>query len=41
VICPVCQGRQVRKKISTFASKAAGGGGFSLDSSASSCSTGT
>lgn len=41
VICPACQSRQVRKKVSMFASKAAGGGSFSLGSStASSCSPG-
>lgn len=43
VICPKCGSRQVRKKISTFASKVSGGGAsFSLGSSSSaSCSTGS
>ena len=41
VTCPACQSQQVRKKVSTFASKVSGGGSFSLGSSAaSSCSTG-
>ena len=40
VTCPTCGGQQVNKKISTFASKVAGGSGsFSLGaSSAASCS---
>ena len=41
VICPQCGSAQVKKKISTFASKIAGGSSFSLGSSASSCSTGS
>lgn len=42
VTCPTCGSPQVKKKLSTFASKISGGGGFSLSSSAaaSSCSTG-
>ncbi len=35
ITCPECGGHQVRKKISTFASKMAGGTSFSLNSSAS------
>lgn len=42
VFCPACHSEQVKKKISTFASKLAGGSGFSLGaSSAASCSTGS
>jgi putative FmdB family regulatory protein len=40
VACPRCGGDQVKKKLSTFASKSSGGTSFSLGSSASSCSTG-
>lgn len=43
VTCPACGSGQVKKKMSTFASKPAeGGGSFSLNSSAaSSCTTST
>jgi putative FmdB family regulatory protein len=43
VVCPACGSSQVKKKMSTFASKpAAGGSSFSLGaSSASSCGTGS
>jgi len=42
VICPECGSSKVNKKISMFASKAAGGSSFSLDSSAAtSCNTGS
>ncbi len=43
VACPSCHSRQVRKKMSTFASKTSGdGASFSLNTgSASSCSTGS
>lgn len=43
VVCPVCGSSQVKKKMSTFASKpAVGGSSFSLGaSSASSCGTGS
>ena len=43
VICPACGSGQVKKKMSTFASKAAeAGSSFSLNSSAaSSCTTST
>jgi len=44
VVCPQCQSGQVRKKISLFASKPAGGASnqsFSLSSPAASCSTST
>jgi len=43
VTCPACHSRQVRKKMSTFASKVSGGdASFSLGaSSAPSCSTGS
>lgn len=42
VSCPACGSSRVRKKLSTFASKVAGGSSFSLStSSASSCSTGS
>jgi putative FmdB family regulatory protein len=41
VTCPTCGSRQVRKKISTFASKMSGGASFSLGGSQSSCSTGS
>ena len=41
VVCPKCGSAQVKKKISTFASKISGGSSFSLGSSAASCSTGS
>jgi len=41
VVCPQCGSVQVKKKISTFASKISGGSSFSLGSSSSSCSTGS
>ena len=43
VVCPSCGSGKVKKKMSTFSSKIAGGGNsFSLNtSSASSCSTGS
>ena len=42
VVCPGCHSQNVKKKISTFASKASGGSSFSFNSaSASSCSTGS
>jgi putative FmdB family regulatory protein len=44
VICPACGSGQVKKKMSTFASKAAADGGSSFsfnNSSASSCTTST
>ncbi|MBN2148971.1 MAG: zinc ribbon domain-containing protein [Anaerolineales bacterium] len=42
VTCPKCHSSEVRKKVSTFASKVSGGSAFSLSSSAaSSCSTGS
>jgi len=43
VVCPACGSSQVKKKMSTFASKpAAGASSFSLGaSSASSCGTGS
>ncbi len=42
VICPSCGSKQVKKKVSTFASKISGGNSFaSFSSSASSCSTGS
>ena len=44
VVCPQCGSGQVKKKMSTFASKPAegGGGGFSLNSiPASSCGSGS
>ena len=43
VVCPSCGSEQVRKKMSTFASKASGdGASLSLgSSSAASCSTGS
>ncbi len=43
VVCPACGSGQVKKKMSTFASKVMGGGSsFSLGaSSAPSCSTGS
>ncbi|NLG71295.1 MAG: zinc ribbon domain-containing protein [Chloroflexi bacterium] len=40
VRCPECGSPQVRKKVSSFASKISGGSGFSLGSSTSSCATG-
>jgi putative FmdB family regulatory protein len=42
VTCPTCQSQNVTKKISTFASRLAGGGSFSFSpSSSSSCNTGS
>ncbi len=40
VTCPECGSHKVVKKISTFASRVAGGNSFSLTNSASSCSPG-
>jgi len=41
VTCPSCGSQQIKKKISTFASKVAGASSFSLGaSSATSCNTG-
>ena len=41
VVCPSCHSVEVKKKVSTFASKVSGGSSsFSLGSSAASCSTG-
>ena len=41
VVCPVCHSANVKKKISNFASKVAGGSSFSFNSApASGCSTG-
>ncbi len=41
VVCPTCHSLNVKKKISTFASKVSGGSSFSFSSApASSCSTG-
>lgn len=41
VICPICKGTEVRKKVSTFASKVTGGSSASFSSSsASSCTSG-
>ena len=37
--CPNCGSEDIRKKLSTFASKVSGKSGFSFGSSASSCST--
>jgi len=39
VTCPRCGGREVKKKLSTFASKSTGGSSASFGSSAT-CSTG-
>jgi len=44
VLCPSCGSEQVKKKMSTFASKISGGDGASLSlgsSSAASCATST
>jgi putative FmdB family regulatory protein len=42
VVCPACGSEQVKKKMSTFASKIAGGSSFSPGSvSTSSCSSGS
>lgn len=40
VTCPICNGTEVKKKVSTFASKLSGGSSLSFSTSASSCSTG-
>ncbi len=41
VVCPACHSSNIKKKISTFASKVSGGSSFSFNSApASSCSTG-
>ncbi len=39
--CPNCGSEDIRKKLSTFASKVSGKSSFSFGSSASSCSTGS
>ena len=42
VICPACSSAEIKKKLSTFASKISGGGSsFSLGSSSAACSTGS
>ena len=42
VTCPACGSEEVKKKISTFATRVSGGSSFSLgSSSAASCSTGS
>lgn len=42
VTCPICESKNVSKKISTFASKLSGGGNYSFGSASSaSCSTGS
>jgi putative FmdB family regulatory protein len=42
VVCPDCHSQNVKKKISTFASKLSGGSSFSFNSApASNCSSGT
>lgn len=41
VVCPTCGSRRVRRKISLFASKSAGGGASLAAASAASCSTGS
>lgn len=42
VVCPQCGSGQVKKKMSTFASKPAEGGGFSLNTiPSSSCGSGS
>ena len=41
VQCPDCQSNQVKKKVSTFASKVTGGCSFSTGLPASACSTGS
>jgi putative FmdB family regulatory protein len=42
VVCPNCSSTEIKKKVSTFASKISGGGSsYSLGSSAAACSTGS
>jgi putative FmdB family regulatory protein len=41
LVCPECGSPQIKRKISTFASKITGGSSFSMSSAASSCSTGS
>jgi putative FmdB family regulatory protein len=41
VVCPKCGSPQIKRKISTFASKISGGSSFSMSPSSSSCSTGS
>lgn len=41
VTCPICGSPQVRKKVSTFASRLSGGGSLSFGSSSAACSTGS
>lgn len=43
VLCPTCQSQQIHKKVSSFASKIAGGSSLSFGSttSAASCSSGS
>ena len=41
VTCPICGSPEVKRKISTFASRISGGGSFSFNANSSaSCSTG-
>lgn len=41
VYCPKCGSPEIRKKVSTFASRISGGSSFSLGSSAASCGSGS
>lgn len=41
VSCPVCGSPQVRKKVSTFASRLSGGSSFSFGASSAACNTGS
>ena len=41
VTCPTCGSPQVKKRISTFASRVSGNSSFSLNRGAASCNTGS
>ena len=41
VICPACGSPQVKKKMSTFASKTSGGSSLSFNNPSGACSTGS
>jgi len=41
LVCPACGSPEIKKKLSTFASKTTGGSSFFTSSPSSSCSTGS
>jgi putative FmdB family regulatory protein len=41
VVCPDCGSKQIKRKLSTFASKISGGSSLSMSSSSAACSPGS